>query len=85
MNIASLCNMNEITLPKDREAILAKLEEVFGKASVTGDEYCFGEKIGLVTKIVDENRVTVRLVDQNGDDILWNGKPVELIRKTSIR
>lgn len=81
MNIASLCKMNEITLPKDEEAILDKLEEVFGKTSLIGDEYSFGEKIGLVTKEVDENRVSVRFIDQNGDDILWDGKPVELIRK----
>lgn len=88
MKISEFFEYNQQVL-EENENILEYLEGIFGKATeieLEGKkEFTFGKVIGLVTDIfLDEKtkrqKVSMLLFDVDSKLLLWNGRPVEILR-----
>lgn len=88
MKISEFFEYNQQVL-EENENILKYLEGIFGKATeieLEGKkEFTFGKVIGLVTDIfLDEKtkrqKVSMLLFDVDSKLLLWNGRPVEILR-----
>lgn len=89
MKISEFFEYNHQAELEDSENILEYLEGIFGKATeieLEGKkEFTFGKVIGLVTNIfLDEKtkrqKVSMLLLDADSKLLLWNGRPVEMVR-----
>ena len=89
MKISEFFEYNNQQVLEENENILEYLEQIFGKATEIDregkKEFTFGKVIGLVTdSFLDEKtkrqKVSMLLCDADSKLLLWNGRPVEILR-----
>ena len=89
MKISEFFEYNNQQVLEENENILEYLEQIFGKSTEIDregkKEFTFGKVIGLVTdSFLDEKtkrqKVSMLLCDADSKLLLWNGRPVEILR-----
>ena len=89
MKISEFFEYNNQQVLEENENILEYLEKIFGKSTEIDregkKEFTFGKVIGLVTdSFLDEKtkrqKVSMLLCDADSKLLLWNGRPVEILR-----